>query len=148
MSPSKRKNKIQVRFDRRLVLFNWMLKQFDVNDFFTLAQGIKDVRSEGFDDEGRSYFYYNLRGIIDRSALNNSQLEVYDENIVRFWKRITEKRNRVAGQTLYPKYFQYLSLLFTEIYLDRWFSDKDKLLRELNGFLDEFNVTIDPPDII
>lgn len=139
MPPHQRRRRVQVRFDRRLVLFNWMLKQFDVSDFFTFAQGMKDSRFEGFDAEGRSNFYYNLRGLVDRSALTNDQLETYDENIVRHWKRITEKRSRAAGQTLYPKYFQYLSLLFTEIYLDRWFADKEKLLAELNEFLDDFN---------
>ena len=31
----------------------------------------------------------------------------------RHWRLITERRNR-AGSTLYPLYFQYLALLFTE----------------------------------
>ncbi len=129
----------EVRFDQRLVLFHWMLKQFEVQDFFTFAQGLKDPRFEGFDAEGRSNFYYNLRSLIGRIALSNEQLERYDENIVRHWKRITERRNRDAGQTLYPKYFQYLSLLFTEIYLDKWFRDIDALLADLNQYLVDFN---------
>ena len=37
--------------------------------------------------------------------------------------------------------FQYLSLLFTEIYLDRYFADSKKLLAEINEFLKSRFVT-------
>ena len=144
MPPRTRKKKIKVRFDQRLVLFNWMLKQFEVEDFHRLSQQMKDPRFEGFDEEGRSHFYYNLRGLIGRIALSNEQLETYDENIVRYWKQITKTRNYNTGQDLYPKYFQYLSLLFTEIYLDRWFEDSEKLLSDLNEYLVDFNTLKQP----
>jgi hypothetical protein len=62
----------------------------------------------------------------------------YDENIVRHWKQITERRNR-GGPFLYPKYFQYLALLFTEIYLDRYFRDPAGLLAKLNAHVEKFN---------
>ena len=62
----------------------------------------------------------------------------YDENIVRHWKAITEKRN-AEGQNLFPKYFQYLCLLFTEIYLDRYFRNPEKLLADLNAYVERFN---------
>lgn len=139
MPPRKTKAKtVSVRFDQRLVLFNWMLSLFGVQDFFTFAQGLKDSRFEGFDADGRSHFYYNLRSLVGRIALSNEELERYDANIVRHWKSITERRNREAGQLLFPKYFQYLSLLFTEIYLDRWFADGAKLLSDLNAYLIDF----------
>ncbi len=150
MATRKKKKKTKVRFDQRLALFHWMLKQFEVKDFFTFAEGLKDSRFEGFDAEGRSHLYYNLRSLVGRIALSNEQLEMYDANIVRHWKQITEKRNRDAGQTLYPKYFQYLSLLFTEIYLDRWFENSDELLSDLNGYLEAFNArpeALDAPAI-
>ena len=37
---------------------------------------------------------------------------------------------------MFPLYFQYLALLFTEIYLDRYFHDRDKLIISLNDFLE------------
>src|SRR5690606_24817969 len=37
------------------------------------------------------------------------------------------------------KYFQYLSLLFTEVYLDKYFQNKVKLLADLNEYVKEFN---------
>jgi hypothetical protein len=140
MPPRKTKaKKAAVRFDQRLVLFNWMLSLFAVQDFFAFAQGLKDERFEGFDADGRSNLYYNIRSLIGRIALTKDQLETYDANIVRHWKAITASRNRAAGQTLHPKYFQYLSLLFTEIYLDRWFTDQNKLLEDLNDYGSLFN---------
>ena len=39
-----------------------------------------------------------------------------------------------------PKYFQYLSLLFSEIYLEAYFRDKENLLRDLNEYLLSFNL--------
>src|SRR5699024_12791109 len=49
--------------------------------------------------------------------------------------KINDKRDKEKKW----KYFQYLSFLFTEIYLDRYFNHRDKLLKDLNLFVDEFN---------
>ena len=59
-----------------------------------------------------------------------TKLRVYDENIRRYTQKIGENRGGLTW-----KYFQYLSLLFTEIYLDRWFSDKEAFQQELTDFL-------------
>ena len=81
---------------------------------------------EGFDADNVSRFCNALRArIFDRAALPGDLLLAYDQNIVRHWRQITERRNRVEGRVLYPKYFQYLALLCTEIYLDRYFRDRD-----------------------
>jgi len=37
------------------------------------------------------------------------------------------------------KYFQWLTLLFAEIYLDRYFKDPEGLLDDLNGYVERFN---------
>ena len=60
----------------------------------------------------------------------------YDQNIVRHTLRLSEKRE----QSIRWKYFQWLTLLFTEVYLDRFFRDPEKLLKDLNTFVAEFNV--------
>lgn len=71
----------------------------------------------------------------------------YDQNIVRHWQRITTDRNR-AGVVVFPKYFQYLALLFSEIYLDRYFRDADGLLKTVNAFLADFNAELPEADQI
>lgn len=70
--------------------------------------------------------------------LSDDQLREYDGNVVGHWKHITRRRN-LHGQTLYPLYFQYLGLLTTEVYLDRYFRDRDTLVASLNVAVDDHN---------
>lgn len=130
----------KVRFDQKLVLFQWMLRLFEVDSFIKLAEPMKHPEYEGFDEENISHHYHILTmRTVQREHLPKELLLLYDQNIVRHWKTITERRNRIEKRILYPKYFQYLSLLFAEIYLDRYFSGADKLLVSLNQEIERFN---------
>ncbi len=130
--------KTKIKFEHRLVLANWMLELFGVATFEDLGKHMRDPDSEGFNEDNISRFHQCLKLILHRPELPDDILLAYDGNIVRHWKGITSKRN-VDGQSLYPKYFQYLGLLFTEIYLDRYFSDPEKLLANLNAYIRRFN---------
>ena len=103
----------QLRFEQRLVLNQWILGLFEVATFDDLTAGLKDPAFEGFEPDNTSRFYQNLRLLFDREQLPHDLLLQYDQNIVRHWQAITSRRN-AEGHVLYPKYFQYLSLLFTE----------------------------------
>jgi len=128
----------RVRFEDKLVLFQWMLSLFEVDSFQKLADLLKQA-SLGFNEDNVSYYCQALQArIFEREHLSADLLLRYDQNIVRHWKQITEKRNR-KGHILYPKYFQYLALLFTEIYLDRFFSDPSSLLADLNAQAEVLN---------
>jgi hypothetical protein len=135
---NRRKAKNKLKFDQRLVLTNWMFSLFGVATFEGLGKHMRDAASEGFDEDGISRFHQCVKLLFDRPELSNDILLAYDGNIVRHWKRITAKRN-ADGQNLYPKYFQYLCLLFTEIYLDRYFRDPEKLLSDINAYAKRFN---------
>jgi len=116
-----------------------MFDLFEVRDFNVLAEWLRDPQLEGFDENNVSHYCHVLTArLIQRLALPADLLLTYDQNIVRHWKRITEKRNR-AGNHVYPKYFQYLTLLFSEIYLDRYFGNPEKLLADLNAKVEAFN---------
>jgi hypothetical protein len=128
----------KITFEHRLVLVNWMLNLFGAVTFEDLAKHIREPECEGFTEEGISKFHQFLRLVINSPELPHEILLTYDENIVRYWKKITEKRN-AEGKKLYPKYFQYLCLLFTEIYLDRYFRAPDQLLVDLNAYAEQFN---------
>jgi len=52
--------------------------------------------------------------LFDRPDLPHDLPSAYEENIVRHWNSITDMRN-ADGQILFPKYFQYLCLLFRDI---------------------------------
>ncbi len=133
-----KKNTIQ--FDHKLVLQQWLFNLLGVDQFSTLQDWLKDSELEGFDTENRSNFYHELSlRLVHRQGVTDDDLLRYDDNIVRYWKRITEKRNQKEGRILYLKYFQYLALLATEIYLERYFDDPDALLLSLNEVVDDFN---------
>jgi len=128
-----------LKFDQKLLLNQWLLSLFEVSDFNSLAEWLRDPALEGFDENNISHFCHVLGArLFDRQALPGDLLLAYDQNIVRHWKRVTEKRNR-QGNPLHLKYFQYLTLLFTEIYLDRYFASPETLLDHLNSHLERFN---------
>jgi hypothetical protein len=129
-----------IKFDKKLVLNQWMLEILEVPSFEKIAEGLKNPELQGFDADNVSKYHHVLKlQLFERSQLSTDTLLAYDQNIVRHWKRVTEKRNR-AGHVLYPKHFQYLSLLFAEIYLDRYFSKPKKLLNDLNDIVFKFNL--------
>ena len=120
-------------FANKLILAPWALKQLSVSDFDRLSEILRAPEFEGWADDGGSKFVHQLIARLPRNgrSLSDDQLRDYDTNIVGHWKHITKKRN-LLGPTLYPLYFQYLGLLMTELYLDRYFSDADALITSLN----------------
>lgn len=119
-----------------LVLFKYMLSLFGAKDLSAFTNTLKDPALEGINEEGESFLYHALIQHMYNYKLTKEQLYAYDRNIIRYTKEINEKR----PDKIQWKYFQYLSLLFTEIYLDKYFSDKATLLADINDFLDnDFN---------
>lgn len=132
----------------RLILNKYLLSLFGVDKF-------ADLRSE---DEREA----NLREVfkiednfdnIDFSSyiniiLNSTSLDIdqrirsnmgkYDRNIMEYVNFINQKRDKPIVLT----YFQYLAILFTEIYLDRYYNDRNKFISDLNEFIDNLNKDI------
>ncbi len=139
-------------FRNKLLLNQWLLGQFGIDTisgnpaggsksrpFHRLAEPIKDQRLEGLDHDNLHHFYHALVNSKllwnDFSPLSREQILRYEENIVRHTQSINEKRHRPVVW----KYYQWLTLLFVEIYLDRYFGDREGLLDELNEFTERFN---------
>jgi hypothetical protein len=126
-------------FADRLVLARWALAQFGVEDFDRLAAILKAPEFEGWAEDGGTKYVQQLVARLPRQrTLSDDQLREYDASIVGHWKHITRHRN-LHGQTLYPLYFQYLGLLVTEMYLDRYFRDGEGLAALLNAAVDGYN---------
>ena len=127
-----------MKFNEKLVLNSYLLSLFGVNSFEELAKDLKASRLEDLDENDNSLFYHELKDklISTHKIISDDKLQEYDENIVRHTKTM--------GRGIKWKYFQYLSLLFVEIYLDKYFEDKEQLLQELNTYLKEFNTNIEP----
>jgi len=121
-----------MKFNQKLALNAYMLSLFQVQSLEELSQDLKESRLEGVDENGQSLFYHRLtQRLFENPHLSKDKLEMYDANIMR--------HTRSLGRNIKWKYFQYLTLLFVEIYLDKYFEDKDVLLAELNTHLEKFN---------
>lgn len=133
-------------FHDKLVLNKYLLSLFRIDSIGKKIIGKSGVEvfselklsvNEGYTEEGNTKYLQSLIShLYGFEHLTPTMLQTYDENIVRYTKQISENR----AETIIWKYFQYLSLLFTELYLDKYFQNKIKLLADLNGFVKEFNL--------
>lgn len=136
-----KKQKAQFDFESSLVLFKYLLSVFDSDSLDKLCSGMKETNLEGWDEEGISRFYRHLTNrTVPFSGVTNDDLLRYDNNIASHTREITRKRPDFRW-----KYFQYMALLFTEVYLDRYFSGRERLAGDLNAFL-EVNINSRLPD--
>ncbi|MBA7614771.1 hypothetical protein ES703_22041 [subsurface metagenome] len=125
-----------MELSRRLLLNRYFLNLFGFEDFSELKEKLKDT-NYGPDAEGKSYF---ADAIIGWSTLKIPQPDIltYDQSIKEYSERLC--RNRRENITL--KYFQYLAVLVTEIFLDKYFNRRTEFLAELNSFVDMANQEI------
>lgn len=131
------------KFADKLVLAGWAFKQLGVRDFEQLSKMLRSPELEGWADDGGTRFVRALAAQLPAlgekgRCVSDEMLRDFDGNIVGHWKHITVNRN-LQGPTLYPIYFQYLGLLYTEIYLDRYFRDATALLASVNQEVAAFN---------
>ncbi|MAT65428.1 MAG: hypothetical protein CMN57_07260 [Gammaproteobacteria bacterium] len=114
--------------ERNLVRSRWLLNRLGVNSFTELKTGI-ETAPEGPRGDGHSHFL----GHLDRAGLRIdwNRLEAYDLRVMELERELTRARHDVIGF----KYFQYLALLFTELWLDELTADPAALLSSLNSWL-------------
>ena len=118
--------------EKYLVLNRYFLNLFGFNEFDELREKLKDSQ-EGYDSTGRSYF---IDVLISLKPEWEAELLRYDEAIREYVEKLRQNRKQPNFNL---KYFQYLAVLFTEIFLDKYYNDKDGFIAELNEFLKEFN---------
>lgn len=135
-------------FGHKLVLNQWIVSLFGFDPLqdhkdgkrtlrpvLPLAKTVKDAQ-EGMTAENLHHFYKALDVHLQANAqITPADLLRYEHNIVSHTLAINEKRDR----PIVWKYYQWLSLLFAEIYLDRFFADRDALLEGLNAYVTTFN---------
>ena len=117
-----------MKLDRFLVLNQCFHNLFGAKNLADLKQTLQRTQ-EGQGADGQSYFYAGLVGQVrDQELL--ARLCDYDRRVMGYESRLARARG-----TFTFKYFQYLSLLYTEIYLDRLTDDPRELLLDLNKSL-------------
>src|ERR1039458_3669297 len=118
------------RLQDRLPLFRFFCSQLGAGEGFNpLREVLKNAQS-GYADDGHSNFY---RAIASQSGVKVSpeRLSLYDFRI----KRYVEQLNQGRTPPVRLLYFQWLGVLFSEMFLDRLFADRSALRRELDGWL-------------
>lgn len=144
-APAKKKGKPakkqpQVPFAYKLVLNQWLLSLFNVKRFEDLAEHLRNEALEGLDENNVHRFHHALTAqLFNLTQISTEVLLEYDQNIVTHTLRLNERRVTRGEEPIVWKYFQYLALLFTEIYLDRYFRDPKALLAALNEQIAAFN---------
>ena len=86
--------------------------------------------AEGPRGDGQSYFLGRI-GSRPGLRLTQDELARYDRRVMQY-----EEQLRRHGRPIRFRYFQYLSLLYTEIYLDRLTRSPGAFLSELGAFVD------------
>jgi hypothetical protein len=155
MARAPRKGKAQPplvasHFQEALVLNQYLISLFGIDPLVTHKDGTHNVRpleiiakslrgaTAGIDKNGRHHFLTALLSHLPpHAALTPAQLERYDANLVAHTRTINARRKH-KGEIAW-KYFQWLTLLFVEIYLDRYFNDRQGLCVALNAFIERFN---------
>ncbi len=135
MPPKKSKN--PKPFNERLILNQFFVQKiFGVETFEKLAEELKNDNLELLDADNISNFHHAIKArFADGLHLSADDLLRYDQNIIRY----TQKLNHHREQPIRWKYFQYLALLFTELFLDLWANDETDFLQKLNWFVGDFN---------
>jgi hypothetical protein len=134
-------------FVYKLVLNQWLLGLFGVKRFEDLAEDLRNEKLEGLDENNVHHFHHQLTSsLFNLTQLTTEQLLEYDQNIVGHTLQLNERRLTRGEAPIVWKYFQYLTLLFTEIYLDRYFRDPDGLLAALNARIAAWNEDKDDGD--
>lgn len=139
---SKERTLSVANFHETLILAKWALSFFADGSFDRIRAAISRERLEGIDAEsGQTHFFNELTAgtLFNLGKIPAEKFAEYDRNIVAHWTAITEKRNAESGNALRMKYFQWLSLLVTELYLDYFFNRNLELLADLNAAVSGFN---------
>lgn len=135
-------------FHHKLVLNQWLLSRFGIDPLADHRDGRQSVRpwqtlaktlknsSNGLSADRHHRYLHSLLGHWQPGwAYGEDQLEKFDANIVAHLDTL----NRQRSHKIEWKYFQWLTLLFVEIYLYEFFRDREHLRDSLNQHIARFN---------
>lgn len=121
-----------MKIEEYLVLNKYLLSLFGLENFRKLKERLQDVR-EGTESDGRTFFLHTILSHFKIQDRLQEALLRYDENIQTYQRQISYRREPIS-----LKYFQYLAVLFSEIFLDNLKNRKQQFLWELNEFHREY----------
>ncbi len=116
-----------------LVLNKYLCSFFGFKEMEDFRKQLKNV-AEGVNQNKKFYFTEALQ-TLNISEEFRQKLNQYDENIQEYLTKINQKRD----PPIVLKYFQYVAILFTEIYLDKYFNEFDSFYADLTKFVLDLN---------
>ena len=128
------------RLESKLALLAWLHRRLGYRTTASLLTDVKTI-NEGFREDGRSHICAHLEsrsGQMD--GLTVQDLQRYDDNIRKHLAAMNDGR----AELITLRYFQYLAVLYTEIYLDWRFNRPAALLSSLNTFVAQHNANSAP----
>lgn len=147
-----------VAFEQSLVMNQWLFGLFGLDsrdghyaldggrivpllDAFKQRFQINEHSEEGLDENNIHRFHHAMINQItgELPGISKDELLALDQHIVRHTLALNEQRETRRERPIVWKYFQYLSLLFVEIYLDRYFRDPEALAQAINAQILKFN---------
>ena len=129
------------KLENHLTLHGWLNSHFKYKTTQDLLNAVKN-EEEGFNPDGHSPICDFLISRAEPNSAIENALPTYDANIKRHLSTINNRRT----QPIVLRYFQYLSLLYTEIFLDWKFNKPAEFLRQLNDFVQTRNDARAPGD--
>ena len=147
-----------IEFTQSLVVNQWLFGLFgleSIDGYYPLDGGrraplleafkqrfqLNEFSEEGLDENNIHRFHHALINQItgELPGITKDELLAFDQNIVRHTLALNEQRELRRERPVVWKYYQYLVLLFVEIYLDRYFRDPQALAKTLNAHIAKFN---------
>jgi hypothetical protein len=123
-----------VKLEQRLVLAAWGCHMLGYSSNKAMLEELREVE-EGYDGTGRSYLVQRVLSRGAKCLVLPEDLDQYDANVRSHLAYFNKHRN----ETLTLRYFQHLSLLISELFLDRRFNHEKTLRKELNDFVTQRN---------
>ena len=125
----------------RLTLHRFVCREFGHDDMHAMLERLRDVPAR-LDASGESEYAHALHPNPARANITPDQLSEYDANIATHSRRLRMTGEYGRGW----KPYQYLALLFTEHYLNRYFTDSEALCADLNAIKTGDRLTSAMPD--
>lgn len=125
-------------FHRQTVLFQWGLSKLGVvslQDFCKRFQLSPDSPEGIAEHTGNHRFFEAIANALPTASdvIPKDRLASYEQNILEHTQAINAARLHHSQPKIDWKYHQYLALLFTEMFLERYFDNPQALRGELNA---------------
>jgi hypothetical protein len=119
-----------IKLEQRLVLAAWANQMLGYSTNKAMLDSLREAE-EGFDGKGSSFLIQAIAARGSKCLVPSEDLERYDANI----RAHLNYFNKYRKERLTLRYFQHLSLLISELFLDRRFNHEAKLRQELSQFV-------------